>query len=100
MREGGQPAAPSPDSTAAKQLVYANGTTPNRLALVATHVVADAKLVAGRSGRSRWLLTWRCPSCSALHLGQTRVLLDVMRRAPACGSSHVLLHAFAERVVA
>ena len=54
------------------------------------HVTADALLVVGRTGRTRYLLTYRC-SCGARHVSFARALLVATRRTTACGQ-RVTLH--------
>ena len=54
------------------------------------HVTADAMLVVGRTGRTRYLLTYRC-CCGARHVSYARTLLEATRRTTACGQ-RVVLH--------
>ena len=54
------------------------------------HVTADALLVVGRTGRTRYLLTYRC-RCGARHVSYARALVEATRRTTACGQ-RVVLH--------
>ena len=54
------------------------------------HVTADAQLVVGRTGRTRYLLTYRC-FCGARHVGYARELIEATSRTTACGQ-RVVLH--------
>ena len=58
------------------------------------HVTADALLVVGRTGRTRYLLTYRC-RCGARHVSYSRALAEPpTRRTTACGQ-RVVPHAVA-----
>lgn len=59
------------------------------------HVIADAVLVTARTGRTRYLLVYRC-CCGARHQSQARQLFEAVRRTTACGE-RVILHPTLER---
>lgn len=62
------------------------------------HAVVRAELVMARSGRARYLLTYRCV-CGHKHLATARTVVDTARRTTACGLP-VILHAAAGEAAA
>lgn len=54
------------------------------------HAVATATEVLAGSGRSRFVLIWRC-HCGARHVAHSRHLVPELRRTAGCGEK-VILH--------
>lgn len=65
--------------------------TPRRRQAPALRAVATVVEVTAFSGRTRFVMTWRCPSCRAWHSSVSRTLWTTTVRKTPCGTVELLV---------